>query len=126
MVRAGDAGLSVYEHRSQPLLPRREYLQRLARSAALGVILITASLFVGMLGYHALEGLDWLDSFLNAAMLLGGMGPIEQPQTAPGKLFAGLYSLYCGLIAIVAVGITFAPVVHRFLHKFHLEQPGSR
>jgi len=115
----------MFEHRSQPLLPRRAFLHRLARSAALGVALIGASLLVGMLGYHAFEGLNWLDSFLNAAMLLGGMGPIEQPQTPEGKFFAGMYALYCGLVVIVAASIVFAPVVHRFLHEFHLEQHHS-
>jgi hypothetical protein len=115
----------MFEHRSQPLLSRRAFLSRLARSAGLGMAVTTVSLFVGMVGYHALEGLGWLDAFLNASMLLGGMGPVEQPQTPGGKLFAGLYALYCGLAVIVVVGIMFAPVAHRFLHKFHLENRGS-
>jgi hypothetical protein len=115
----------MFEHRSQPLLPRLAFFWRLAGSVALGAAIVAISLFVGMLGYHELEGLAWLDAFLNAAMLLGGMGPLEQPQTPGGKLFAGLYALYCGLAVIVIVGITFAPIVHRFLHKFHLEKSGS-
>jgi hypothetical protein len=115
----------MFENRSQPLLPRRAFLRRLARSGALGVTIVAVSLFIGMLGYHALEKLGWLDAFLNAAMLLGGMGPVEQPQSPGGKLFAGLYALYCGLAVIVIVGITFAPIAHRFLHKFHLVKPGS-
>lgn len=115
----------MFEHRSQPLLSRRAFLSRFARSAGLGMAVTAISLFVGMVGYHALEGLRWLDAFLNAAMLLGGMGPVEQPQTWGGKLFAGLYALYCGLAVIVVVGIMFAPVAHRFLHKFHLEKPGQ-
>lgn len=78
-----------------------------------------------MLGYHFFEGLSVIDAFLNASMLLGGMGPVEQPQTSAGKLFAGLYALYCGLAAIVVTGIIFAPLVHRLFHKFHLDQTRS-
>ena len=112
----------MFEPRSQALLHPRAFLWRLAGSAAIGMLVIALSLFVGMLGYHVYENLSWLDAFLNAAMLLGGMGPIEQPQTPAGKLFAGLYSLYCGLAVILIAGIMFAPVVHRFMHRFHLEK----
>jgi hypothetical protein len=75
-----------------------------------------------MLGYNAIEGLSWIDAFLNAAMLLGGMGPVNTPLTFGGKLFAGLYALYCGLVVIVVAGVLLAPVVHRALHKFHFTQ----
>ena len=112
----------MFENRAQPLLSRLAFFWRLAGSVALGATIVAMSLFVGMLGYHALEGLGWLDAFLNASMLLGGMGPVEQPQTPGGKLFAGLYALYCGLAVIVVVGVTFAPIAHRFLHKFHLDK----
>jgi len=111
----------MFEHRSQPLLGRRAFLQRLAGSIALGAGLIAVSLFLGMLGYHVFERLAWIDSFLNAGMILGGMGPVDMPKTDPGKLFAGLYALYCGLAVIVATGVIFAPVLHRLFHKFHLE-----
>ena len=74
-----------------------------------------------MAGYRYYERLPWLDAFLNAAMLLGGMGPVEDPQTAGGKLFAGLYALYAGPVFLVATAIILAPVVHRLLHKFHWE-----
>lgn len=114
----------MFEHRSQPLLDRRTFLRRLGGTAVLGAGLIAVSLFVGMLGYRVFERLSWIDSFLNASMLLGGMGPVEQPQTNAGKLFAGLYALYCGLAVIAVAAIIFAPIVHRFLHTFHLE--GSR
>ena len=76
-----------------------------------------------MAGYRYYERLPWLDAFLNAAMLLGGMGPVEDPQTAGGKLFAGLYALYAGPVFLVATAIILAPVVHRVLHKFHWEAP---
>ncbi len=111
----------MFEHRSQPLLERGAFLRRLGGTAALGLGLIAVSLFIGMLGYHVFERLSWIDAFLNAAMLLGGMGPVEQPQTYAGKLFAGLYALYCGLAVIAVAAIMLAPIVHRFLHSFHLE-----
>jgi len=115
----------LFEHRSQPLLPRGLFLRRFARSASLGLGLIGLSLLAGMLGYHALENLSWTDAFLNSAMLLGGMGPVDAPHTTAGKVFAGVYALYCGLTVIVVVGVVFAPVVHRFMHKFHLESKGA-
>lgn len=116
---------SLFEHRSEPLLSRPLFLQRLLRSTALGAGLIGASLAIGMLGYHLFERLSWMDAFLNSAMLLGGMGPVDAPHTSGGKLFAGIYALYCGLMVIVIIGVVFAPVVHRAMHKFHLEKQDS-
>jgi len=84
-----------------------------------GIAVVVGSLFGGMLGYAHFERLGWLDAFLNAAMLLGGMGPVESPATPGGKLFAGLYALYCGMVFLVVASIILAPVVHRVLHKFH-------
>jgi len=86
---------------------------------ALGVIL--GSLVIGMLGYHYLESLSWLDALVNASMILGGMGPVNPLHTAAGKIFASVYALYSGIIFLVVVGILFAPIYHRFLHRFHLE-----
>jgi hypothetical protein len=111
----------AFEHKSEPLLPRRAFLGRLATSAAIGLAMVAVSLLIGMAGYRCTENLSWLDSFLNASMLLGGMGPTSPLQTPAGKLFAGLYALYCGLAVIGIAGIVFAPVFHRFLHRFHLE-----
>jgi len=111
-----------WESRSQPLLPRAQFLRRLVRSGALGVLLVIVSLAIGMFGYHFIERLDWIDAYLNSTMLLGGMGPVDTPKTVAGKLFAGGYALYCGLMVIVIVGVMFAPLAHRFLHKFHLEK----
>jgi hypothetical protein len=116
----------MFERRSQPLLAHRAFLLRLGASMALGLGVIAVSLFIGMLGYHVLERLTWMDAFLNASMLLGGMGPIEQPQTSAGKFFAGMYSLYCGLAVILVAGVIFAPVVHRVIHKFHIEEDPQR
>jgi len=110
-----------YESRDQPLLPRRRFLRRLARNFAAATALLGASLFGGMAGYHYLEGLAWIDAFVNAAMILSGMGPLAPLQTWAGKLFAGCYALYSGLVVLVAAGVLFAPVVHRMLHRFHVE-----
>jgi hypothetical protein len=119
-----EGGRAVYEHRRDRLLPFRTFLGRVVRHLGLSAVLILGSLFIGMLGYVRLEGLGWLDGFLNAAMLLGGMGPVAPLQTPGGKLFAGLYALYAGMVFLVAVGIALAPVLHRVMHKFHLaEEP---
>lgn len=109
----------MYEPRHHPPLSRRRFLRRLALHFAVASGLVAASLLAGMAGYAHFERLGWRDAFLNAAMLLGGMGPVETPQTAGGKLFAGFYALYSGLIFLVTGAIMLAPAVHRFLHKFH-------
>lgn len=111
----------MYEHRNQPLLPRSAFLRRLASHTAVAIGIVLGSLGIGILGYHFLEGLAWLDSLVNAAMLLGGMGPVDVLHTNAGKLFASFYALYSGMVFLVAVGIIFAPVFHRILHHFHLE-----
>jgi hypothetical protein len=116
----------MFEHRTKPLLPRKVYYQRLAHHAAMGVGVIVVSLGIGMTGYHWLEKLPWIDAFLNAAMILSGMGPVASLQTNAGKLFAGCYALYSGIALISILGIIFAPVIHRFLHKFHLEDEGQK
>ena len=112
----------MFEHHSEPLLPRKEFLSRVLHSVSFSILLVLISLAIGMLGYHWLEGLHWIDAFLNAAMLMGGMGPVSAPLSFGGKLFAGLYALYCGLMLILVAGLLFAPVVHRSLHKFHLRR----
>jgi len=111
----------VFEHRKAPLLPRPAFVARFARSAGLGLLVILGSLMIGMIGYHTTENMSWIDAFANAAMILSGMGPLAELHTSSGKFFAGCYALFSGLAIIVIVGVTFAPVVHRFLHKFHLE-----
>ncbi len=97
------------------------FLIRLAKFTLISVGLILVSLLVGMIGYHTFEELSWVDSFLNAAMLMGGMGQINALQTDTGKVFAGVYALYCGMVLLIAVGLFAAPIVHRFLHRFHIE-----
>ena len=110
-----------YETKHQPLLSRRAFARRMARSCAAASLLIALSLFGGMAGYRYFEGMEWIDAFANAAMILSGMGPLTPLQTSSGKLFAGLYALYSGLALIAATGIIFAPLVHRLLHRFHLQ-----
>jgi hypothetical protein len=87
--------------------------------ASVALALLGGSLAIGMFGYHQFEQLSWLDAFLNAAMLLGGMGPVETPETSAGKLFAGVYALYAGIVFIATAAVIFTPVAHRILHKFH-------
>ncbi len=111
----------MFEHRKQPLVGRSTFYARVARSAALAAGILLISLSLGMAGYHYLESMPWLDAFVNAAMILSGMGPVGPLQTAPGKLFAGCYALFSGLAFISALGIVFAPIFHRFLHKFHID-----
>lgn len=115
----------MFEHRRQPLLPRRVFYARLARGGLLGLTIIFASLIVGMAGYHYFESQPWLDAFVNASMILSGMGPVNPLQTSAGKLFAGCYALFSGIAFLTSVGVVFAPIFHRFLHKFHLEKPAS-
>ena len=111
----------MFEHRNEKLLPRRAFLRRLIKFTLISLGLIIASLAIGMVGYHLFEGFSWVDSFLNAAMLMGGMGPVGSLYTDAGKVFAGIYALYCGLVELIAIGIFAAPLFHRFLHHFHIE-----
>ncbi len=117
--------LPEFEHRAQPVIPEHHFLVRLAHSGFISLALIAVSLGIGMVGYHQFEDLRWIDAFLNASMLLGGMGPVNPPVTAAGKLFAGLYALYCGLAVILVAGVMLAPVAHRLLHRFHVESRGG-
>jgi hypothetical protein len=117
----GKRRLLRYERMNQPLLTRRQFARRLAATAGFSVALITLSLVAGMAGYHYLEGQNWVDAFANAAMILSGMGPLGTLNTTSGKIFAGCYALYSGLALILAIGVVIAPIVHRFLHRFHME-----
>ena len=109
----------MYERRTTPPIPLPRFLARLARHALVSAGIVALSLAAGMAGYVRFEKLEWTDAFLNAAMLMGGMGPVDVPKTEAGKLFAGGYALYCGLVFLVAAGIVGAPVFHRLIHRFH-------
>jgi len=110
-----------FETRRQPLLSRPAFAWRLARNFAAASALIFVSLFAGMIGYRYTEKMEWIDAFVNAAMILSGMGPLTPMQTWNGKLFAGCYAIYSGLALILATGLIFAPLLHRLLHRFHIE-----
>jgi hypothetical protein len=110
-----------YEHLGEPLLPRRKFLYRIWQHFLVALAVVVLSMVLGMVGYHWLAKFSWIDSFLNAAMLLGGMGPVGDIPTDSGKLFAGFYALYSGLVLIVSAGVLLTPVLHRLMHHLHLE-----
>jgi len=111
----------MFEHRSQPLLSSREFFGRMARTVAVVAGIVAFSLLMGSAGYHYLGDLPWIDSLLNASMILGGMGPVDPIRSSAAKLFASFYALYSGIAFLTMVAILMAPLLHRFLHKFHLE-----
>src|ERR1043165_4216005 len=116
----------MYETRLQPIATRQRFVSRMVRHGAFAAALVAGSLLMGMAGYVYFEHLTWLDAFVDASMLLGGMGPVHNPQTAGGKLFAGCYALYSGLVFLVTVGVMLAPILHRALHKFHWAKETSK
>ena len=127
MTRKPD-GLLHFEHHKQPLLPKDEYRRRVLQHAMTGFGLIAVSLAVGVIGYHVTGGFGWLDSLYNASMILGGMGPViadikDTPQAL--KWFASFYALYSGLALLTSAGVLMAPIVHRILHSFHIDEAGS-
>jgi hypothetical protein len=119
----------MYERRHEALASTKVFRQRLVSSGGLGLILIAISLAVGIGGFMASEGLGFLDALLNSSMLLSGMGPVNTPATAVGKVFASIYALYSGFAVLGIAAIMLAPVVHRVLHRFHIEEeaePGKK
>src|SRR5690349_20059994 len=112
----------MYEPKHHPPIPARRFMARVVWHAAAATLLVLLSLLGGMAGYEHFEHLPWRDSFLNSSMLMGGMGPVDPPRTNGGKIFAGLFALYAGLVFLVTAGLVLAPVVHRILHKFHWQQ----
>ena len=105
----------------KPLPPRAHFFRRLARSVCIAAVIVAGSLGIGMVGYHATEGLSWLDSFLNASMILAGMGQVDTLRTDGGKLFAGMYAIFSGVIFLTMCAVLLAPALHRFLHRTHLD-----
>lgn len=112
----------MFEHHKRPLLSRNAFYLRLFRSILWSGMIIFFSLLLGIVGYHFTENLGWLDSLLNASMILGGMGPVDVLKTSEGKLFASFYALFSGLVLLTTMSVVLAPVLHRFLHKFHLDE----
>jgi hypothetical protein len=115
-----------FEHRTQPVLTRRRFMQRLARHGIYGLGLLSVSLALGITGYRWFAGFTWVDSLLNASMLLGGMGPVGDLPNDAAKIFASLYALYAGVVFLVLTGLLLAPVFHRVLHRFHWEADHQR
>jgi hypothetical protein len=111
----------MFEHKSEPLVPRWAFYARMAQSAAIVAGITACSLFVGSAGYHYLGDLPWIDSLLNASMILAGMGPVDSLKTDAAKLFATFYALYSGVAFLAILAILTAPLLHRLLHRFHME-----
>jgi hypothetical protein len=111
----------MYEHHREQMLQPRQFAIRVLRQGGIVLIFVAVALSIGVIGYHELGGLPWIDAFLNASMILGGMGPVDPMTTKAAKLFAGFYALFSGLFFIVAAGVLLAPFLHRLLHRFHLE-----
>ena len=114
-------GSFVYEHRAEPLLSRRKFAYRMWQHFEVATAVVLFSLIIGMVGYHVFAEFSWIDSFLNAAMLLGGMGPVGDIVRPAGKIFAGIFALYAGLVLIISAGVLLTPMLHRVLHYLHLE-----
>jgi hypothetical protein len=111
-----------FEKKSEPLLPRHLFLRRLFRYAFFSFLLLTFSLGLGILGYHYINGLNWLDSVLNASMILTGMGPVSAMKGDAAKWFASFYAIFSGVIFLTTVAVMLTPLAHRLLHKLHLEE----
>src|SRR6478735_3224631 len=110
-----------FEHRSHPLLPKEKYYKRVLRYAGFSLSLIAISLGIGVIGYHYTNSLSWLDSLVNASMILTGMGPVDVLKNDGAKWFASIYSIFSGVIFLSTVAVFLTPIFHRFLHKFHLD-----
>ena len=112
----------MFEHRRHPVIPRREFALRMLRVSLLAGALALAALGAGVLGYHCIAGFPWVDSLLNASMILGGMGPVGELPTAAAKVFAAIYALFSGLVFVSLMAIILTPVAHRLLHRFHVDE----
>lgn len=113
--------ISAFEHRTQKLIPRYTFALRMARAVGFWLALTAGGLVIGMAGYALTEGMGFADSFVNSAMILSGMGPVGELHTTAGKIFAGCYAIFSGLIIVIATGFVLAPIFHRVLHLFHVE-----
>lgn len=111
----------MFERRSAPLASYRVFLRRMAICLGLALAVLAVALGVGVLGYHAFAGLAWIDALLNAAMILTGMGPVDAMTTTGAKLFASAYALFSGVVFITVMGLIIGPIVHRVLHRFHID-----
>lgn len=111
-----------YERRHDQLAPRSVFIKRVIAALTVALALILLALLIGIAGYHFIAGFNWVDSLLEASMILGGMGPVNQLPTDHAKIFASIYALFSGIIFIGVMGIVLSPVVHRIMHKFHVDE----
>jgi len=116
----------MFEHRSEPILPTHAFAVRVVTHLLLSTLVVGAALGLGVAGYHYLGGLPWIDSLVNASMILGGMGPVDPIASDAGKYFASFYALFSGLLFIGAASIVLAPFMHRILHKLHIDDEDDR
>ncbi len=115
----------MFERRHQKPISTQAFFVRLGHALLIGVFIVIVSLLIGMIGYHHFEKMSWIDSYVNAAMILSGMGPMETTLTDPGKIFAGTYALFSGIIFLIVIALILAPIFHRFMHQFHLPEKGD-
>ena len=111
----------LFEHAREPVISRRRFIWRMFIAIGLWLSLTLIGLIIGIAGYAIFEGMPWVDAYVNAAMILSGMGPIGELKTTAGKIFAGTYAIFSGLIIVIATGFVLAPIFHRVLHRFHVE-----
>jgi hypothetical protein len=121
-VKAAPGGWWEYERRGDKLAPRLIFVQRLLGSMGIALCVIAISLVLGLAGYHFIAGFSWIDSLLEASMILGGMGPIKELHSDGAKIFASIYALFSGLVVLALMGIMLSPVVHRVMHSFHVAE----
>lgn len=112
----------MYEHRKKPLLSRKKFIARLLWNCLWAAFIIALSMLIGVLGYRYIGGLSWVDAVYNAAMILTGMGPVNLMESDAAKIFASFYALFSGVAFLTTIAVVLAPVVHRFMHKFHLTE----
>jgi hypothetical protein len=115
-------GFLTYERRQDQLAPRSVFIKRVIASLLVALCLIVIALATGIVGYHLLAGLGWIDSLLEASMILGGMGPVHELRDDASKVFASIYALFSGVVFIALMGIMLSPVAHRIMHKFHVDE----
>jgi hypothetical protein len=113
--------MTKLERKSQPLIPRNQFVRRMALYASFGICFLCISLGIGTIGYAHFANLPAVDAFLNASMILTGMGPVDKMVTTGGKLFAAIYAIYSGVAFLTFCGVLFTPIYHRFIHQFHLD-----
>ena len=121
----GSSEVRMFERKHERLAPVAVFIRRMVASIAVAGLLVAVALFMGVAGYHWIAGLGWVDSLLEASMILGGMGPVSPLPTQASKVFASGYALFSGLMFIAVMGVVLSPLLHRFLHKFHIDDKGE-